>query len=796
MMKQKIICSLIFTILITTTLPVSGNDFYSSEQSSESTNFDVVEKGYNPLLADVLVRINETDGNFVLLEDVEVLGGKPGEWVNVIMPRYRLHELSNIHADYSVLIWDVDSYSQSFAGQYHTLAEMEQMLQEIADSYPNITSLYSLGTTYEGRDIWCLEISDNPGVDEGEPGVFYMGLHHAREWPTLEICLYIAENLTSHYNIDSDITDVINNRRLWLVPCVNPDGYYFCHDHSLPHDWRKNRHFFPEFGTYGVDLNRNYGGSSNGDVWGSWGSLVSSFITHSPNYEVYCGPSPTSEYETQAILDVFLKNDICASISWHTFSELVMWPWGYSSSKVTPDDIYMSHVGEQIASRITKQSGYGTYDPTQSSSLYPTTGDTIDWAYGYGHYVLGRPTFAYTIEACSSFQPDSSHLDQICKENFDGALYFLQEAENISNVVPRVLPPIIDTLYSEPDENFTVSWTEQNLDAELDYYQLDELTNMSLVTDDVGSDSGLWVLDGFSITDTKYHSIGNSFKSRRTNSDVSSMTSVYPIPITRGVALSFWCWFDIETNCDYAFVEISKDGRYYHLLDKFTGSSESWIYKSYDLDEYVGESIFIRFRYSTDADIVRGGFYVDDISPVADFKSVVTLSDDIINEYYDIINRIEGDYYYRVKGHNSKHGWGDFSTLEKMHVGFVDNDAPNIPIINGLSNGKTGEVYDYTFLSYDPNEDDVYFYVEWGDGNFCEWIGPFNSGEEMNVNHTFLEKGTYTIRAKAKDIYGAESGWGTLEVNMPRNKQFIYSFFIRLLDKLVHQFPLLQFILD
>jgi len=683
-MKRKIVGLFIFMVLIATSFTVSGDI-----NTSTSPN--------HLLFTNALVQIDTTDGDIQIPRGVEILGGKPGEWLNIILPNMRLSELSDAGIEYSILISDVDSYSQSFAGQYHTLAQIEQILEDIADNYPDITSLYSIGTTYEGRDIWCLEISDNPGVDEGEPGVFYMGLHHAREWPTVEICLNIADQLTSQYGSDPEITDVVNNRRLWLVTCVNPDGYYYCHDQG--HDWRKNRHYFPDYGTYGtygVDLNRNYAGSCNGDPWGSWGSLGPASVTHNPDYSTYCGPGPISEFETQAIRDVFMENDIVASISWHTRGELVLWPWGYSIDQQTPDDSYMSQVGQEIASRITKQYGSGTYTPKQGSFLYPTTGDLTDWAYGYSHYILGKPLFVYTIEACDDFHPPQSYLDQIVAENFDGALYLLQEAENIQNTVfPRVIPPVIDDMWYDSDGDYTVSWVEQNPDANPDVFQLDELTALSLVTDDAESGSTLWNLDGFSVSDSRSHSDSHSFKSRYSDGDVSTMTTVYPLPIDEPLpplkkidrsGFSFWCWYDIEENWDYAFVEVSRDGRVYDIIDKFTGSSVGWQYKEYDLSNYLDESVFIRFRYTTDENIQEEGFYVDDISPVADFDIVNTLSSSITENSYEITDQSNGTYYYRVKGHNDERDWGDFSTLEKIQVGDAeDTEPPEVEITSPAS---------------------------------------------------------------------------------------------------------------
>ena len=329
--------------------------------------------------------------------------------------------------------------------------------------------------------------------------MFFMGLHHAREWPTVEICLTIANRLTSQDRVNQTITDLVNNRRIWLVTCVNPDGYYRTHDQGMTGG--KTCITSPMDDTTGVDLNRNYGGSSNGNAWGAWGSIGSGSVTHQPDYETYCGPGATSEYEIQAIRNVFLQNDICAGITWHTYSELVMWPWGYSYSDHVPDNTYISQIGQQIASRITRDSGSGTYTPQQSSALYPTTGDTIDWAYGNAHYIQGKTTFEYSIEACSDFQPPASRLDQICNENFDGALYLLQQAQTIrDSVVPRVIPPVLNEIHQQGTGTYNISWVEQNPAANPDYFQLDELTGLTLRTDTAEAGTSDWTLDGFTVS--------------------------------------------------------------------------------------------------------------------------------------------------------------------------------------------------------------------------------------------------------------------------------------------------------
>ena len=727
MTTQKIIGAGIIIFLLVSSLAVSG-----------------LPTNEVPANANALIRVDLTQGQVMLPQDVEIIAVNTDVSVDIIIPGSRLQELSDAQIPYSILIPDMDAYHMEMMGSYHTFAEMETILEGIATEYPDITNLFSIGTSYQNRSLWCLEISDNPGVDEDEPEVLFMGLHHAREWPTVEICLYIAENLTSGYGTNATITDMVDSRRIWIIPCVNPDGYYYCHDQG--HDWRKNRHYFPEYGTYGVDLNRNYNGSSNGDIKGAWGAIGSGSVTHYPSQETYCGPGPTSELEMQAVSNFIIDHDICSLISWHTYQEELYWPWGYTGTN-PPDATYMGAIGTGIAQRITRQSGYGTYTPQQAYGLYPTTGDTIDWSYGYGLYVLGRTIFPYTIEACSSFHPSASYLDQICKENCDGAHYLLQEAENIRDtVIPRVMPPILDDTPDDTDGNYRISWQEQNPIADPDYFQLDELSGLTIGTDDAESGSDLWTLEGFSLSTTRYHSGSSSFKSRYLNEDYSAMTTVSPIPITPGMTLSFWCWYTIENNYDAAFVEVSTDGRAYDVLDVFTGTQSSWQYKEYDLSNYTNTSLFIRFRYTTDQGTLEEGFYVDDITPVATYETVTTLSSSITNPYYDVTGRTNGSYYYQVKGHNTARGWCDFSTLERVIVALGEDQTPPVTTCT-LTGDLEGDVYvsPVTVTLTATDESGVsYTKYRLDDAAWMTYTTPFD----------VLTNGNHTVRFYSADTVG------------------------------------------
>jgi len=117
----------------------------------------------------------------------------------------------------------------------------------------------------------------------------------------------------------------------------------------------------------------------------------------------------------------------------------------------------------------------------------------------------------------------------------------------------------------------------------------------------------------------------------------------------------------------------------------------------------------------------------------------------------------------------------------------VLNQPPNPPVISGTASGKTGQSYNFTFNASDPDGNDVYYYIEWGDGTTTDgWLGPYLSGNAVPQSHTWTKKGTYTIKAKAKDSYGNESDWGTLQVTMPLSYEPPH---FRLLAWLLERFP-------
>jgi hypothetical protein len=288
---------------------------------------------------------------------------------------------------------------------YHSFSEMETEIFWIAETYPHITKLVSIGKSWQGRDIWAMKVSDNPYVEEeDEPEVYFNSNHHAREWLTIENALYFLRYLTNFYGSNATVTNIVDTRQIWVIPTANPDGrvYDSAGDDPAIHarqpwGWRKNTRDNDNSGTFteaadGVDLNRNYG-----YLWGAAGA------TSDPIQDVYGGPYPFSEPETAAIRDFCRQHDFVFAISFHSYSQLILYPWGWSYENA-PDHDALKAVAENMAGVITNKAGsqFPGYTPQKSSGLYPTAGSDDDWLYGE----LG--TFAYCIEMYPNVQDDDN----------------------------------------------------------------------------------------------------------------------------------------------------------------------------------------------------------------------------------------------------------------------------------------------------------------------------------------------------------------------------------------------------
>jgi len=300
-------------------------------------------------------------------------------------------------------------------GAYHSSLELETDLRILERDHPGLASVREIGETLEKRKILALKISDNAAADESEPAVLFVGCHHAREWISVEVPLLFGKYLLEHYGLSQEVRDLVDGSEIWIVPAANPDGLeYSIHVYRY---WRKNRRANAD-GTFGVDINRNYGLAWGLDDLGSSGR---------PGSDVYRGTAPFSEPETTAIRDLFAGRESRAMISFHSYSQVILYPWGYTTG-AAPAGATLDAIAAAMSGLIEAVRG-SVYTYGQASRhLYVTNGDTADWTYG----LAGAPSFTIELPPVDidhgGFFNDQAAISAIFEENLPAMLYLTRYA--------------------------------------------------------------------------------------------------------------------------------------------------------------------------------------------------------------------------------------------------------------------------------------------------------------------------------------------------------------------------------
>jgi len=266
--------------------------------------------------------------------------------------------------------------------QYKKPTDIEQILNNFHNQYPNLTELKEVGKSLQGRPIWALKITEQASNHHTDrPAVLFNGMHHAREVMGPEVALDIIETLLDGYGKDTKITHWVNSTEIWVLPMFNVDGnnIVWTNDNM----WRKNAR-----GNYGVDINRNYPYA--------WGSCNGS--SSSKSAQDYRGPSPASEPETKVMMNLVKEIRPVFNISYHSYSELVIYPLGCNGKRTQNSDV-VEKLGKEMGDKLGYTAG------TAWETLYSVDGGDIDWMYAEYQVI------PYVIEVNSSsegFHPDYS----------------------------------------------------------------------------------------------------------------------------------------------------------------------------------------------------------------------------------------------------------------------------------------------------------------------------------------------------------------------------------------------------
>lgn len=593
------------------------------------------------------IKINLTNQSlqafFKLGFDYEGLEVKKDAYAIGIFSESEMHVLTQNNFEYKVLINDMTEFykkrnqlskNKNFAlkrnknamhptpehfnlgtmGGFHTYNELLLEMDTMFQLFPNLITekaIIDTGSTIEGRPVYFMKISDNPNIDENEPELLYSALTHAREPASMQHLLFYMYYLLENYGTNEEVTYLVDNLEMYFILCVNPDGYIY-NETTDPNGgglWRKNRRDNLD-GQYGVDLNRNFGHEWGYDDNGS-----------SPNtsMDTYRGTAPFSEPETQMVKRFTESRNFILALNYHTYSDLLVYPWGYEPDLYTPDSL----IFENYAKLMTSHNDYLYGTPSQTVG-YTGNGDANDWM--YGDQISKPKIIAMTPEAGSlddGFWPEISRIEDICAINVSMDLYMAHLAldyaiikdktpaflanntgkiafdlqclgmDTLSDFTVSLIPISSNISFTGNSKNFyNMSVLENQTDSiayelansinegdsvlfafEVDngqyvYYDtiLKYYGDLTTLYTDNCNDLSNWTSSDWQITSNAYYSspssITDSPNGNYGNSKNSSITLNQPINLSEAsiAIVEFYTkWSEIEASYDYVQLSISND---------------------------------------------------------------------------------------------------------------------------------------------------------------------------------------------------------------------------------------------
>ncbi|MGH8004816.1 MAG: M14 family zinc carboxypeptidase, partial [Limisphaerales bacterium] len=486
-------------------------------------------------------------------------------------------------------------------GGYHTYAEVKAFLDSIVAARPDLVSpVFSIGQSLEGREIWGVKLSNLPNGSDGRPEVLYTALTHAREPASMEVLLYTIQYLLQNYGGDSFITGLLDTRDLYFIPVVNPDGYVYnqATNPSGGGFWRKNRRTNAG-GSFGVDLNRNFGYLWGLDDFGSSPTSTS---------EAYRGTAPFSEPETQRLRDFILSRNFKIEIDYHTYSNLWLFPWGYGTEPAEDYWLYRA-----LADSAVKHNGYV---PGPGWQLYLTNGTSIDWSYSANP---SNRIYSFTPEVGGpndGFWPPIPRIPVLAAENLLPNLFFAWAADNPRKILSPEPPEFLSSDTLVADGTAELEWHQTDPGNPAAGYLLKISTGPQVVTDSVQNAEN-WTLVDFTVVPSPDDSAKKSFFSGVNPASISVMDSKNAYLVRPNDTLRAETYYNIEPYFDYAYAEVSTDGgKSFHPLSGnhstpdgspfnreqkgITASPGVWTQMDFPLNEFAGRKVRFRFSYFTD----------------------------------------------------------------------------------------------------------------------------------------------------------------------------------------------------
>ena len=559
---------------------------------------------------------------------------KTGAYIDVVASTEQTTRLTELGIPHDILITDMTQYFLdrnvpsiardfelgSMLGNY-TFSEVEVKMDSLVMQYPYFVSVKdSIGTSIEGRTIWAFKVSDNPGIDEPEPEVLFTGVTHAREPLGMMNQFYFVQWMCENYTTNALAQYLIDERELWFIPVINPDGYVY-NETIAPNGGgmhRKNRRDTDcGDGTQrGIDLNRNYGYEWGADNSGS---------SPNPCSSTFRGDSAFSEPETQAVRDFILAHEFSNVLHYHSYSNVLIHSWGDGTLPDEPDLTTIREIGWEMS----KYNGYQVGTGYETIG-YGVNGDAVDWTYGdaglisytpeVGSYqdnfwppenrviplcedqlysnkvfslVGGADHFVYAVESSGQVE-DTIHFDITIQNRglldsdgdvlvdavtYTNASYILDYTENIGSLAARDTAAIsISLVVPGSSENgtevgFLLTLNDNSSFVRTDTVSVISGTPLSIFTEDAESGLDGWDTNNWGLTSASSYngaySITDSPQGYYSNNDASAIAMNNPINLSGldNPFVSFAAKWDIENNYDFVRFEISTDGMHWTSLE-------------------------------------------------------------------------------------------------------------------------------------------------------------------------------------------------------------------------------------
>ena len=559
-------------------------------------------------------------------------------------------------------------------GGYLTYAEVVNKLDSMRIQYPNLISeKFSIGNSLENRAMWTVRVSNSPNTTTGRPEVWFHSLIHAREPMSMEQNIYFIYWLLENYNIDPIATYILENRELYFTPVFNPDGYEY--NRSINPNgggmWRKNRKLNTG-GSYGIDLNRNYG------IYAFWNSTNNGSSTD-PTSDTYRGTSPFSEPETQNAMNFVNSRNFKGVLSYHTYGNYLIRPWGYVDAPSPDEKIYQGLSQDMVLNnhftlgRSNQTVNYGVRGVTddwyyndsghsKAFAMTPEVGTSTDgfWPLQSRILILAGSTLSqniYFAMACGPYTaPVKSSLDKeqyTAGESGNLRVNFknkgLMNAQNVKIELTTQSPllNIATGTFSYPnitsfaEDSLTFSFnisaaTQLNSAIKATLTIRQDNVNTVYIQDvyiPVGGGSVLfldsaengitrWTASGgWGLTTSQYYSPNNSFADSPTgnysNTTTRSLTLTTALNVSASpvLKLSFWYKHTIDT-LDNAYVDISSDnGATWKSAKYYNKTVSSWTREVLDISSLSNSATNLKIRFSmvSNGSVVADGIYIDNI---------------------------------------------------------------------------------------------------------------------------------------------------------------------------------------